>query len=187
MGNEKISREIAIQHELDEGRTPEEMPGLNAGYDIESTEPGGDIRFIEVKSTAGRWSGAGITLSYSQINFASIKKDAFWLYIVENVSEKSPTLYKIQNPVKYIRGFKFNDAWKELAISIEASHQNLDFTFNGITHEDLGTRILHTDRGECWLIGWLQMGQSIQVTLQFDNDDQLALPLNITKMKKLDH
>jgi len=187
MGNEKISREIAIQHELDEGRTPEDMPGLNAGYDIESTEPGGDIRFIEVKSTAGRWSGAGITLSYSQINFASIKKDAFWLYIVENVSEKSPTLYKIQNPVKYIRGFKFNDAWKELAISIEASHQNLDFTFKGITHEDLGTRILHTDRGECWLIGWLQMGQSIQVTLQFDDDNQLVLPLNITKMKKLDH
>lgn len=187
MGNEKISREIATQHELDEGRMPENMPGLNAGYDIESTEPGGDIRFIEVKSTAGRWSGAGITLSYSQINFASIKKDAFWLYIVENVNEESPTLYKIQNPVKYIRGFKFNDAWKELAISIEASHHNLDFTFKGITHEDLGTRILHTDRGECWLIGWLQMGQSIQVTLQFDNDDQLVLPLNITKMKKLDH
>ena len=187
MENEKISREIAMQHEIDEGRAPEDMPGLNVGYDIESTEPNGDIRCIEVKSIAGKWGGAGVTLSYSQINLASIKKDAFWLYIVENVAESSQRLYKIQNPVKYIKGFKFNDAWKELAIAIETSHQNSDLDFSGITHEDLGTRILHTDRGECWLTGWLQIGQSIQVTLQFDNDDQLVLPLNVTKMKRLDN
>ena len=185
MENEKVSREIVFQHEIDEGRIPEDMPGLNAGYDLESMEPNGDIRFIEVKSIAGRWGGAGVTLSYSQIILASIKKDAFWLYIVESVNERSPRIYKIQNPVKYIRGFKFNDAWKELAISIEALQQNSDMHLNGITHEDLGGRILHTDRGECWLTGWLQMGQSIQVTLRFDNDDQIVLPLNITKMKKL--
>ena len=186
MANEKTSRELVIQHEIDEGRIPEDMPGLNVGYDIESTEAKGDIRFIEVKSIAGNWGGAGVTLSFSQINVASIKKDAFWLYIVENVNERNPRLYKIQNPVKYIKGFKFNDAWKELAISIEASHQHMDFNFMGITHEDLGTRILHTDRGECWLMGWLQIGQTVQVTLKFDNDDQLVLPLNITKMKKIE-
>jgi hypothetical protein len=46
--------------------------------------------------------------------------------------------------------------------------------------------VFHTEKGECWLIGWLQIGRSIQVTLEFDNGDQLVLPLNITKMKKLE-
>lgn len=185
MGNERVSRAIVVQHELSEGRNPEEMPGTTVGYDIESTEQTGDIRFIEVKSISGRWSGAGVTLSYSQINFASIKKEAFWLYIVESVDTENPRIYKIQNPVRYIRGFKFNDAWKELAIEIEASRNDADNSEQAITHDDLGSRVFHTERGECWLIGWLQIGQSIQVTLEFDNQDQVVLPLNITKMKKL--
>jgi hypothetical protein len=175
-----------MEHEISEGRKPEEMPVNNVGYDMESTEPNGDIRFIEIKSTKSLWGGDGVTLSSAQLNFAYIKKDAFWLYVIENIGSAHSKIYKIQNPAQHIRGFKFNEAWKEIAFSLEHSSSNQEVLEDGIGKEDLGTRILHVERGECFLIGWEQFGASVRVTLLFDDaDEHVVLPLNITKMKKL--
>lgn len=186
MYSESLSRKIVMEHEQSEGREPEEMSGNNVGYDIESKEPNGDIRFIEVKSTKSLWGGDGITLSFSQLNLAYIKKDAFWLYVVENIGSANPRIYKIQNAVKHIRGFKLNDAWKEIAISLEHSSNHEEVLSDGISEDDVGMRILHVEHGECFLIGWQQFGSSVKVTLLFDDDDQhVVLPLNATKMKKL--
>jgi hypothetical protein len=186
MYSESLSRKIVMEHERSEGREPEEMSGNNVGYDIESKEPNGDIRFIEVKSTKSLWGGDGITLSFSQLNLAYIKKDAFWLYVVENIGSANPRIYKIQNAAKHIRGFKLNDAWKEIAISLEHSSNHEEVLSDGISEDDVGMRILHVEHGECFLIGWQQFGSSVKVTLLFDNDDQhVVLPLNATKMKKL--
>lgn len=186
MESEGQSRRIVMEHEISEGRKPEEMSATNVGYDLESEEANGDIRFIEVKSTKSLWGRDGITLSFPQLNLAYIKKDAFWLYVIENNGSANPQIYKIQNPAQYIRGFKFNDAWKEIATSLEHSFNTQEVLENGIGKEDLGTRILHVERGECFLIGWEQFGASVKVTLQFDDaDENVVLPLNITKMKKL--
>ena len=186
MESESQSRRIVMEHEISEGRKPEEMPVNNVGYDMESTEPNGDIRFIEIKSTKSLWGGDGVTLSSAQLNFAYIKKDAFWLYVIENIGSAHSKIYKIQNPAQHIRGFKFNEAWKEIAFSLEHSSSTQEVLENGIGKEDLGTRILHVERGECFLIGWEQFGASVRVTLLFDDaDEHVVLPLNITKMKKL--
>jgi hypothetical protein len=186
MYSESLSRKIVMEHEQSEGREPEEMSGNNVGYDIESKEPNGDIRFIEVKSTKSLWGGDGITLSFAQLNLAYIKKDAFWLYVVENIGSANPRIYKIQNAAKHIRGFKLNDAWKEIAISLEHSSNHEEVLSDGISEDDVGMRILHVEHGECFLIGWQQFGSSVKVTLLFDDDDQhVVLPLNATKMKKL--
>jgi hypothetical protein len=186
MESEDQSRRIVMEHEISEGREPEEMSPNNVGYDIESTESNGDIRFIEIKSTKSLWGRDGITLSSAQLNLAYIKKEAFWLYVIEDIGSANPQIYKIQNPARHIRGFKLNDAWKEIAISLEHSSNTQEVLENGIGKEDLGSRILHVERGECFLIGWEQFGASVRVTLLFDDEDEhVVLPLNITKMKKL--
>ena len=162
------------------------MSANNPGYDIESTEPNGDIRYIEIKSTKSLWGRDGITLSFAQLNLAYIKKDAFWLYVIENIGSENSRIYKIQNPMQHLRGFKLNDSWKEIAVSLEHASNNQEFLENGIGKEDVGTRILHVERGECFLIGWEQIGASVKVTLLFDDiDEHVVLPLNFTKMKKL--
>ena len=186
MESESQSRKIVIEHERAEGRETEEMPANNPGYDVESTESNGDIRYIEIKSTKSLWGRDGITLSFAQLNLAYIKKDAFWLYVIENIGSENSRIYKIQNPMKHLRGFKLNDSWKEIAVSLELAADNKEFFENGIGKEDVGTRILHVERGECFLIGWEQIGASVKVTLLFDDiDEHVVLPLNFTKMKKL--
>ena len=186
MESESQSRKIVIEHERAEGRETEEMSANNPGYDIESTESNGDIRYIEIKSTKSLWGRDGITLSFAQLNLAYIKKDAFWLYVIENIGSENSKIYKIQNPMKHLRGFKLNDSWKEIAVSLELAAENREFLENGIGKEDVGTRILHVERGECFLIGWEQIGASVKVTLLFDDiDEHVVLPLNFTKMKKL--
>jgi hypothetical protein len=186
MESESQSRKIVIEHERSEGRETEEMSANNPGYDVESTEPNGDIRYIEIKSTKSLWGRDGITLSFAQLNLAYIKKDAFWLYVIENIGSENSRIYKIQNPMQHVRGFKLNDSWKEIAVSLEHASNNQNFLENGIGKEDVGTRVLHVERGECFLIGWEQIGASVKVTLLFDDiDEHVVLPLNFTKMKKL--
>lgn len=186
MDSEDLSRRIVVEHEKSEGRNPEEMLTDNPGYDMKSADPKGDVRFIEIKSTKSIWGKDGITLSNAQLKFAYDNKDAFWLYIVENIGSAQSRIYKIQNPAKHIRGFKLNDAWKEIALSLEHSLVHEDEIGETLSGNEVGSRILHVERGECWLIGWEQIGVSVKVTLLFDHDDQhVVLPLNTTKMKKL--
>ena len=186
MESESLSRRIVMDHEIAEGREPKEMSVSNVGYDMESAEPNGKIRFIEIKSTKLAWGRDGITLSSAPLDLSYIKKDAFWLYVIEFIGSAHSRIYKIQNPAQHIRGFKFNEAWKEIAISLEHPSNNQEVLGNGIGKEDVGLRILHVERGECFLIGWEQFGASVKVTLLFDNaDEHVVLPLNITKMKKL--
>ena len=188
MAGESLSREFVIKHEIEEGRIPKEMSEDNAGYDIKSTEKNGDIRFIEVKSISGQWGGEGITVSPSQINFAQEYKKAFWLYVVENIGKSNARLHKLQDPMKYVKGFKFNEAWKEIASSIDLENTANNLREGSIGEEDIGSRIFHTDKGECWLVGWMQNGETVKVILQFDNlEHDETLPLNTTKMRKLNN
>jgi hypothetical protein len=186
MAGESLSRDFVMKHEIEEGRIPKEMSEDNAGYDIKSTEKNGDIRFIEVKSISGQWGGEGITVSPNQINFAQEYKKAFWLYVVENIGKSNARLHKLQDPMKYVKGFKFNEAWKEIANSIDLENDINNLSEGSIGEEDIGSRIFHTDKGECWLVGWMQNGETVRVILKFDDDKHdETLPLNATKMRKL--
>ena len=186
MDNESLSRDFVIRHETSEGREPTPMPGSNRGYDIKSTDRNGNVRYIEVKSLSGLWGGEGITLSPTQIRFAQDFTKKFWLYVIENIGKQNARLYKLQDPMKYVKGFKLNQAWREIVNYIELKNDINNLDSGSIGEVDVNSRIFHTERGECKLVGWMQNGETVRVILKFDdNQHDEILPLNVTKMRKL--
>ena len=77
---EKISMEAVMKIERELGNKPADVSNLKCGYDIESAEPGGRLRFIEVK---GRNSAADeITVTKNEILTALNSPENFILAIV---------------------------------------------------------------------------------------------------------
>ena len=188
MENEILSRDFVMNYEKNQGRTPIEMSQTNPGYDIESRDPNGSKskRFIEVKSISGEWGADGVDISPSQIMMAYEKGDEFWLYIIERVNSENRRMYLIQNPAKYTRAFKFNDAWKELALSLELEDLQIIDVSDPIGPEDIGCAIFHASFGECFLIDWIPRGVGAEVVLRFTEfDEDLRRPFNPRTMKKI--
>lgn len=186
--NENVSRDFVLKHETSEGRIAEAMSQTNAGYDIESIENDntGDLRFIEVKSLSGYWGAEGVSLSIKQLEWAYKKGNAYWIYIVENVNNENICLYKIQDPAKHIRAYKFNHAWKQIAEERESKLRSNGFYDDSIGEEDVGFEIWHTVLGNCFLCEWNPVGEVIKVKLLFEGDDQpREFPFNPRTMKKI--
>lgn len=98
------------------GREPNEMAHSNAGFDVESFDKRGElVRRIEIKSTGGRWSVAGVMVSRRQHQQAVADGDLFWLYVVENAQDDDFRIYRIQNPASRIDYFGFDGGWKDIA------------------------------------------------------------------------
>jgi hypothetical protein len=97
------------------GRDPHEMAHSNEGFDMESKDGDAVLRRIEVKSTGGLWSTAGVMLSRRQYQQSVEDGDTFWLYVVENAMEDDFKIYRIQNPAKKIDYFGFDGGWKDAA------------------------------------------------------------------------
>lgn len=122
--------DFVLEHERGEGRHPTEMDHANPGYDVESrSTPGGPVeRYIEIKSTDGRWGERGVVVSRRQIDHAKEHGDTAWLYVVE-FATTNPTLHKIQNPAERVSAFAFDSGWKgaaEGATDWEPSWEELD-------------------------------------------------------------
>jgi hypothetical protein len=186
--NENKSRDFVIKYETSEGRIAEAMSQTNAGYDIESIENDdtGDLRFIEVKSLSGYWGAEGISLSIKQLEWAYKKGKAYWIYIVENVSNENIRLYKVQDPAKHIRAYKFNHAWKQIAEGQESKLTSQGFHDDFIGEEDVGFDIWHSVLGKCFLYEWNLIGEVVKVKLLFEGDDQpREFPFNPRTMKKI--
>ena len=116
---EAIGMRVAMDYERRQGRTPEDVSAQNLGYDIRSTEPGGLVRYIEVKA---RVTTGAIALTPNEWLMAQRLGEQYWLYVVENAARR-PALYTLQNPaatlkpqevVEIVR-FIVTD-WKEWAI-----------------------------------------------------------------------
>jgi SNF2 family DNA or RNA helicase len=111
---EKMAMDAVFATERALGRTPRDVSGMRGiGYDIESSDPSGDLWFIEVKGRAvppslgGRGRGEGgvsfadmVTLTRTEMLCALNKPDRFRLAIVV-VDEKG-----VRAPV-YVRGYDF--------------------------------------------------------------------------------
>ena len=105
-----------LEHERRCGREPREMAHSNAGFDVESFDKRDDlVRRIEIKSTGGQWSIAGVMLSRRQHAQAVEDGDLFWLYVVENAQDDDYKIYRIQNPASRIDYFGFDGGWKDVA------------------------------------------------------------------------
>lgn len=186
--NEDISRDYVMEFEKKEGRSPVPMSQTHPGYDIESTEQDGSeiVRFIEVKSTSGFWGAEGVDISITQIKKAYEKGENFWLYIVENVQSSNRKLHTIQNPAKYIKAFKFNDAWKELSESLQLEVELSGDVKNPADQEDIGCEIFHKSLGPCILIDWILRGTAVEVILRFpEYDEDIKRPYDPRLMKKI--
>ncbi len=186
--NETISRNFVLEHEASEGRIAEAMSQTNSGYDIESIENdgSGDLRFIEVKSLSGHWGAEGVSISIKQLEWAYKKGNAYWIYIVENVNSEAIKLYKIQDPAKHIRAFKFNHAWKQIAEEKDSKDSSDKIYDDSIGEEDVGFEMWHSTLGKCFLCEWIPVGEVIRVKLLFEGDEHpREFPYNPRTMKKI--
>jgi len=107
--------QLVREYEERRGRTVQVMPPGNPGYDLISEPPEGEVRFIEVKSTAGSWAERGVGLSHVQFGEAWNRRGEFWLYVVERALEPVPIVYAIRNPARRVREFMYDGNWRELA------------------------------------------------------------------------
>ncbi|MGI5223762.1 DUF3883 domain-containing protein [Actinoallomurus sp. CA-142502] len=105
-----------LEYERKCGREPREMAHSNAGFDVASYDKRGELaRRIEIKSTGGQWSTAGVMLSRRQHQQAVEDGDLFWLYVVENAQDDDFKIYRVQNPASRIDYFGFDGGWKDVA------------------------------------------------------------------------
>jgi len=91
---EAIGMQVALQYEREHGRNPEDVSAHNLGYDIRSTSPSGEVRYIEVKARA---TTGAIVLTPNEWLMAQRLGNEYWLYIVEDAATQ-PQLCLIQNP-----------------------------------------------------------------------------------------
>jgi len=91
---EAIGMQVAMQYEREHGRNPEDVSAENVGYDIRSTSPLGEVRYIEVKARA---TTGAIVFTPNEWLMAQRFGEEYWLYIVEQAAS-NPQLYTIQNP-----------------------------------------------------------------------------------------
>jgi hypothetical protein len=121
---EEMAIERVMQYEKKEGRSPERKPRNYPGYDIESRDASGNIRYIEVKGLADDWGTRGIALTDKQFQTAQEKKDQYWLYIVERATQEKYKIYRIHDPANKVNQFFYDDSWKQVAEVIEEAQQN---------------------------------------------------------------
>jgi hypothetical protein len=108
--------ERVMAYERTQGRNPEAMSGNHTGYDIESIQEDGSVRYIEVKSFQGSWRGSGAKVSKAQFWKAKEEGENFWLYVVECAEDDlGHTIHPIQDPANRTNEFYFDDGWKALA------------------------------------------------------------------------
>jgi len=96
---EGIGMRVAMEHERNEGRTPQDVSLQNLGYDIKSIGPGDAVRYIEVKARA---TTGALVITPNEWMMAGRLGAEYWLYVVENVATE-PRLRCIQDPAAKLK------------------------------------------------------------------------------------
>jgi hypothetical protein len=113
MALEKSAIEFIIHEEPKLQRTPTNNPGFDL-YGI--GEDGQKNRWVEVKSMSGTLQERPVALSHIQFEYARLKQDAYWLYVVEQAGNpKAARVIRIQNPAGKAGHFTFDKGWIEVA------------------------------------------------------------------------
>jgi len=91
---EAVGMAVAMQHERDQGREPEDVSAQNLGFDIRSRDPrSGRKRYIEVKARAGV---GPVALTKNEWFKARRFGEDYYLYVVFNAATR-PELHIVQN------------------------------------------------------------------------------------------
>jgi hypothetical protein len=92
---ERAAMQVALEHEQAAGRQPVDVSREGVGYDIRSTGPAGEVRYIEVK---GHMVTGDVTLYYTEWQTAHRMRDEFYIYIVDHALSV-PNLWIVRDPV----------------------------------------------------------------------------------------
>lgn len=120
--------EVVCGFEQARGRHATPLGQTHPGYDInstdprvESTDPAGAIRHIEVKGFPGPWDQMGVAISARQYQAARELGDRFWLYVVEWADDPArAVVHPIRNPFAKITAYFFDRGWRQLADAADA-------------------------------------------------------------------
>ena len=113
--------DFVLKFENEQGRDAIDMETEqinHPGFDVKSIDPQNprNIRYIEVKSTAGLWDSANpAQIHKTQFETAQERGDSYWLYVVEQVESDNPKIYCIQNPANRVDTFMFDHGWQPLS------------------------------------------------------------------------
>lgn len=91
------------------------------GYDLEERNAEGNVvSWCEVKAINGPFAlSQGVALSDAQFEMAFAQRDAYWLYIVENVGDPESTrVFAIRNPASQVKRLVFRDSWSFAATKV---------------------------------------------------------------------
>lgn len=116
----QIGIEKVMEYERKHGRNPTDMnisQSNHPGYDIESVEDSGEIRYIEVKALSDKWDSSNpVQLTKMEFETARKFKSEFWLYVVEYADDAERIkIYPIQNPAEKVNYYLFDHGWIEIA------------------------------------------------------------------------
>lgn len=118
---ERIGMEHARHYEEKQGCTVEDVSTENLGFDLRSTTPNGEIRYIEVKARAER---ALVVLTSNEWDTAEQLKDDYFLYVVLN-AKTQPERYIIQNPAGKVEVDERYDVRYQVPLSEIEEHGKL--------------------------------------------------------------
>ena len=94
---EAIAIQTAIEHENKRCAEVKDVsnPNLEKGFDLQSTHPNGEVRYIEVK---GRTGVTSVELTANEWRQAANHRDRYWLYVVYHCDTDEPRLYPCRDP-----------------------------------------------------------------------------------------
>ena len=96
--------------------TIEKMPEKNKGYDVLVRDRRGEpMRYIEVKSTQGKWGLRGVGLTEPQFSLAREERDRYWLYVVEHLYQYEAQLWWMRDPAGRVGYFHYDYGWQAIS------------------------------------------------------------------------
>lgn len=96
---EQVGMKVALAYERSQGWQPEDVSAENLGFDIRSTGPTGEKRYIEVKARAGE---GAVSLTQNEWFKAQRFGADYWLSVVLNAA-RQPQLHRIPNPAAALK------------------------------------------------------------------------------------
>jgi len=113
---EKAATQRVLEFEALYHRQVQDMNEIqenHPGYDLESTDENGTVRYIEVKGISGTWdSRSPAMMTHTEFTAARDKKDQYWLYIVELAESDEYAIHRIQNPANRAHYYLFDEGWE---------------------------------------------------------------------------
>ncbi|MBW7926624.1 MAG: DUF3883 domain-containing protein [Fimbriimonadaceae bacterium] len=93
---ERLAMEAVAAHERSLGFQPRDVSAGNLGYDIESRDTAGNLRFIEVKGRV--WTADTVTVTANEIRTALNQPDSYFLALVQVDSAGAKPPRYLQRP-----------------------------------------------------------------------------------------